>query len=527
MRDVHSHILPGLDNGPRTMSGSLMMLSTAMNLGVTSIVCTPHCHDSRFRFESAWQAFLQLKRRASTIPGAPQLTMGFEVGYHKLKSLGMDAAPNLGNGFGEFLLEMPDGALPIDWEHVVQQLQRKGFKVIIAHPERIQEVQSDVQIARRFVNAGCQLQISARNIEGGLFNTESRTAKKLVQAGLVTHIASEAHNPDDYELFAEAWDFYGMQPPENGSGDARSEARQNREGQPLEQARFGRQGQKQPHVHSAVQAQPAPQPRSATPHYQVPVHQPSAQQAQRPHVAGASHPAECSQAVQSAQQPYGAQSAATVQQAQAAPEQAKPRSAAQFDRQASREFSIPMGVPKQPKGQQQAPQQVARSQTQMTASQPVAQQAAQQQVAMPRSTTQAQPYPGSPQLQSQSVQQFYPAAQQLQPTAQSAVQQSAAQQPQPAARQQPIAQPVAQARPAARPAAQPAAQLSPQAQFAQSAKTRAQRVVSHLQRATQSEPDPNSRPYVVSTQPSHACADEQGKLPQRMPGVPKHGKHAR
>ena len=522
MRDVHSHILPGLDNGPRTMSGSLMMLSTAMNLGVTSIVCTPHCHDSRFRFESAWQAFLQLKRRASTIPGAPQLTMGFEVGYHKLKSLGMDAAPNLGNGFGEFLLEMPDGALPIDWEHVVQQLQRKGFKVIIAHPERIREVQSDVQIARRFVNAGCQLQISARNIEGGLFNTESRTAKKLVQAGLVTHIASEAHNPDDYELFVEAWDFYGMQPPENGSGDARSEARQNREGQPLEQARFGRQGQKRPHVHSAVQAQPAPQPRSATPHYRVPVHQPSAQQAQRPHVAGASHPAECSQAVQSAQQLYGAQPAATVQQAQAAPEQAKPRSAAQFDRQASREFSIPMGAPKQPKGQQ-----VARSQTQMTASQPVAQQAAQQQVTMPRSTAQAQPHPGSPQLQSQSVRQPHPAAQQLQLTAQSAVQQSAAQQPQPAARQQHIAQSVAQAQPEARPAAQPAAQLSPQAQFAQSAKTRAQRVVSHLQRATQSEPDPNSRPYVVSTQPSHACADEQGKLPQRMPGVPKHGKHAR
>lgn len=210
MRDVHSHILPGLDNGPRTMSGSLMMLSEAMQAGVTSIVCTPHCHDSRFRFEPAWQAFLQLKHRASAIPGAPELTMGFEVGYHKLKSLGMDAAIQLGNGCGEFLLELPTGALPLDWSHVVRQLQQRGFKVIISHPERCKEVQSDIQLARRFVDAGCELQIAAANMTAGFFSPERRTAKKLVQAGLVAHVASEAHALEDYELFAEAWEFYGM-----------------------------------------------------------------------------------------------------------------------------------------------------------------------------------------------------------------------------------------------------------------------------------------------------------------------------
>ena len=214
MRDVHSHILPGLDNGPHTMSGSLMMLSAAMQAGVTSIVCTPHCHDRRFRFGLAWQAFLQLKHRASAVPGAPQLTMGFEVGYHKLKSLGMDAAPQLGNGFGEFLLELPSGALPLDWAYMVCQLQQRGFKVIIAHPERCKEVQSDIRIARRFVDAGCELQIAAANIDAGFFDVERRTAKKLVRAGLVSYVASEAHVPEDYELFAEAWDFYGMAEPE-------------------------------------------------------------------------------------------------------------------------------------------------------------------------------------------------------------------------------------------------------------------------------------------------------------------------
>ena len=108
-----------------------------------------------------WQAYLQLKRHASAIPGAPELSMGFEVDYHKLKKLGMDAAVQLGNDQGEFLLELPQGTLPLDWEFMVHNLQRKGFKVIIANPERCREVQKDIDVARRFVSAGCELQISA------------------------------------------------------------------------------------------------------------------------------------------------------------------------------------------------------------------------------------------------------------------------------------------------------------------------------------------------------------------------------
>lgn len=208
MRDVHCHILPGVDDGARTMSESLLMLSEAMKAGVTSIVCTPRCCDPWFNFERMWQAFLQLKHHASAIPGAPELSMGFEVEFHKLKQLGMDAAVQLGNDQGEFLLELPEGTLPLDWEYVVHNLQRKGFKVIIAHPERCREVQKDIEVARRFVLAGCELQISAGCVYGGLLDPARRAAKKLVQAGMVHHLASDARCPDDYELLTEAMEYF-------------------------------------------------------------------------------------------------------------------------------------------------------------------------------------------------------------------------------------------------------------------------------------------------------------------------------
>ena len=85
MRDVHCHILPGVDDGARTMQESLLMLSEAMRAGITSIVCTPRCCDPWFDFSRMWQAYLQLKRHAYAIPGAPELSMGCEVDYHKLK----------------------------------------------------------------------------------------------------------------------------------------------------------------------------------------------------------------------------------------------------------------------------------------------------------------------------------------------------------------------------------------------------------------------------------------------------------
>lgn len=208
MRDVHCHILPGVDDGARTMQESLLMLSEAMRAGITSIVCTPRCCDPWFDFPRMWQAYLQLKRHASAIPGAPDLSMGFEVDYHKLKKLGMDAAVQLGNDRGEFLLELPQGTLPLDWEFMVHNLQRKGFKVIIANPERCREVQKDIDVARRFVSAGCELQISADCIYGGFLDPSRRAAKKLVQAGLVRYLASDARHPSDYELFTEAMEYF-------------------------------------------------------------------------------------------------------------------------------------------------------------------------------------------------------------------------------------------------------------------------------------------------------------------------------
>lgn len=198
MRDVHCHILPGVDDGSQSLAESLDMVKAAMEVGITSIVCTPHCRDPWFDYDAMWDAFEALQAAITDIPMAPKLSMGFEVNYRKLMELGSDWIDYLACQTGDFLLELPTRTLPSDWERIVFQIQGKGYNVIIAHPERYVAVQKDIEVARQFIKAGCKIQVSANFHDEGMFSPIKKTAKALFAQDLVSFIASDAHRPSGY-----------------------------------------------------------------------------------------------------------------------------------------------------------------------------------------------------------------------------------------------------------------------------------------------------------------------------------------
>lgn len=204
MRDMHCHILPGVDDGARDLDESLAMLDAAKRAGVTSIVCTPHCRRPYFDYDAMWDAFELLQAHAGGFP----LTMGFEVNHAKLMELGMQWAPYLNfDGSDEFLLEFSSRAGKEqfqEYERTIFELQGMGFQVIIAHPERYRAVQEDVEVARRLVKMGCKLQASADFIAGGRLGAEKKPAKKLFEENLYSYIASDAHRAEHYDYLAKA-----------------------------------------------------------------------------------------------------------------------------------------------------------------------------------------------------------------------------------------------------------------------------------------------------------------------------------
>lgn len=205
MRDIHCHILPGVDDGARDLAMSLEMLDAARAAGMTSIVCTPHCRDPYFDYEAMWDAYRELVAHTGGFP----LRMGFEVAHAKLVELGVEEwAPRLAfDGGREFLLELDASCTEgdfEDYERTIYQLQGMGYKVIIAHPERYRAIQRDVTLARRLVDMGCELQASADFVAGGRLGSEKRPARKLFDQLLYRYIASDAHRPEHFAYLKKA-----------------------------------------------------------------------------------------------------------------------------------------------------------------------------------------------------------------------------------------------------------------------------------------------------------------------------------
>lgn len=210
MRDIHCHILPGVDDGSPDLEYSLQILEAAKRVGVTSIVCTPHCRDPYFDYDKMWDAFELLQAHANGFP----LTMGFEVNHAKLMELGMEWAEYLHfDGSNEFLLELSSRCTANDfreYERTIFQLQGMGYQVIIAHPERYRAIQEDIGIARHLLQMGCHLQASADFVAGGRLGKEKKPAKRMFDELLYRYIASDAHRIDHYDCLARARRDYAV-----------------------------------------------------------------------------------------------------------------------------------------------------------------------------------------------------------------------------------------------------------------------------------------------------------------------------
>ena len=196
MYDLHCHILPGVDDGARTMAESAQMLDAARSCGIDTIVCTPHCRGSYFDRAAIQAAYRELQPHAAARGIA--LRLGYEVHWQKLAELGLEQAGSLVfEGTNLLLLEFDPRSLPGNWRGVVQALAAQGLQVIVAHPERYAPVQKNPRLAAEMKELGCLLQLSGSFACGGRGSSKG-CALELLRAGLVDYVASDAHCVADY-----------------------------------------------------------------------------------------------------------------------------------------------------------------------------------------------------------------------------------------------------------------------------------------------------------------------------------------
>lgn len=199
MIDLHSHVLPGIDDGVKTIAESLDLLRAAHDDGITRIAATPHVREDyptspremELRLAELCGAAREAALPVDVLPGGElDLEFATQLDDADLHRFG------LGGNSSLLLLEFPYFGWPLQLPDLVFDLQLRGFRIVLAHPERNVDVQRDPERLRPLVDGGVVVQLTAASLDGRLGGGPRTTAKRLLDARLAHLLASDAHAPD-------------------------------------------------------------------------------------------------------------------------------------------------------------------------------------------------------------------------------------------------------------------------------------------------------------------------------------------
>lgn len=200
MIDIHTHILPSIDDGAKDLTESLALLKLAENDGITHMVATPHIHVGRFNNSISVinDNLANLQQNAKNeginvkLAAAAEVRLDVElmamVMANKLPFIGEIAGKNV------LLLELPHSHMPQGYDKFIQWLAKQNIRVIIPHPERNRDIQSNLYYIEHLKQLGCDFQLTASSIEGEWGESAQTIALQMLQDGLVNYVASDAHS---------------------------------------------------------------------------------------------------------------------------------------------------------------------------------------------------------------------------------------------------------------------------------------------------------------------------------------------
>lgn len=196
MIDLHSHILPGIDDGATSLEVSLEMARMAVTDGTTVLACTPHIYPGMYMNDSAGihAARDALQKELDARQIALRLVVGADAHLvpELLDGLKSGRVPTL-NGSRYFLLEPSHHTAPPHFEDTVFQIMAAGYVPVVTHPERLVWIEGHYDVFERLAQRGAWMQLTAGSIAGKFGKYALYWSKRFLRDGLVHIVASDAH----------------------------------------------------------------------------------------------------------------------------------------------------------------------------------------------------------------------------------------------------------------------------------------------------------------------------------------------
>lgn len=197
MIDVHCHVLPFIDDGAADWDASLSMVRMALDEGINQCVATPHWTGAPGEAEKVRAQADELRTRLAAEGLHYKVHLGNEVVLvpRLVESLKSGTANTLGES-SYVLLETAQLEQGAYTHNALFQLQSSGYRVILAHPERVRGWQGGLDEIRELLQRGCHLQINAGSLCGDFGAGAQKAAEELLGVGWVSILATDAHSPN-------------------------------------------------------------------------------------------------------------------------------------------------------------------------------------------------------------------------------------------------------------------------------------------------------------------------------------------
>ncbi len=192
MIDIHTHILPEVDDGSVSLEQSLSMIRECVKQGTTDIVLTPHYRkEYKLKADLLKDNFIRFKEVVEKSGIPVNLYLGQEIFIEKDYKTLFEEKAVLSINDGKYILIEFDYDIKRDVTEVVYELKRKGYIPIVAHIERYHNY--DVSLAEEVKDLGGLIQVNAESLVGKQKRIFGKKVKQLLKNGFVDFIASDIH----------------------------------------------------------------------------------------------------------------------------------------------------------------------------------------------------------------------------------------------------------------------------------------------------------------------------------------------
>lgn len=195
MVDIHSHILPGLDDGAETLEEAVQIAETAVASEIYHMAATSHGNIYPYTLEEYRRSFEQLQNTLIERKIRLKLYSGMEI------FLNEDAFERLNKGELLTLNKTDYLLVEVDFEEWtanvirwIEKLRERGYRVILAHPERYMFLQRDPELAYYLGEQGCVLQLNAGSIAGDFGRNCEELSWQFLRNGIVGAVATDTHD---------------------------------------------------------------------------------------------------------------------------------------------------------------------------------------------------------------------------------------------------------------------------------------------------------------------------------------------